>query len=78
MRERRYEELTARAILALVGMGWITWWNLTCFAFRCPSCEEIFEVTTRENLSGMNSLTTKHLTCKRCGVSGWAKVMRKR
>ncbi|MCP4900764.1 MAG: hypothetical protein GY906_27685 [bacterium] len=64
------------AFLLLAGLVWIVRWNLTGLAFRCPSCNEIFEITVRENLSGANLLTTKRLICKSCGHLGWAKVMR--
>ncbi len=64
------------AVLSVVGFIWIVRRSLVDVAFRCPSCFEIFQVTSDENLKGANSWTKKYLTCKNCGKTGWAKFMK--
>lgn len=51
-------------------------WHTKNFAYRCPACGEVFEVSTLENFLGPNGVNKKYLKCPKCGKRGWAEILR--
>lgn len=51
-------------------------WHTKNFAYRCPACGEVFEVSTLENFLSPSSINKKYLKCPKCGKRGWAEILR--
>jgi DNA-directed RNA polymerase subunit RPC12/RpoP len=50
-------------------------WHTKKFAYRCPNCNEVFEISVIDNFLGPNHITKKYLKCPKCGNRGWAQIM---
>jgi len=50
-------------------------WHTKNFAYRCPNCNEIFEILFTDNFLGPNNITKKYLKCPKCEKGGWAQIM---
>jgi hypothetical protein len=46
------------------------------FAYLCPGCSEVFEVSKFEDFISPNSVNKKYLRCPRCGRRTWADILR--
>lgn len=51
-------------------------WHTKNFAYRCPKCGEVFEVSALENFFGPNGINKKYLKCPVCGKRRWADILR--
>ena len=51
-------------------------WHTKNFTYRCPSCGEVFEVSTLENFLNPNGVNKKYLKCPNCGKRDWAEILR--
>ncbi|WP_406657809.1 hypothetical protein V7O62_04390 [Methanolobus sp. ZRKC2] len=80
--------ITASSFLLLPGY-WSLWffiifvitflliaWHTKNFAYQCPKCDEIFEISIITNFLGPNNFDRKYLKCPLCGKRGWAKVLK--
>jgi uncharacterized protein with PIN domain len=50
--------------------------TLKNFAYRCPVCGEVFEISATENFLGPNGVNKKYLKCPKCGKRGWVEILR--
>jgi hypothetical protein len=51
-------------------------WHTRNFAYRCPVCGEVFEISAMENFLGPNGVNKKYLKCPKCGKRGWVEILR--
>ncbi|MCC4767178.1 hypothetical protein FXW07_11250 [Methanosarcina sp. DH1] len=51
-------------------------WHTKNFAYLCPGCGEVFEVSTLEDFISPNGVNKKYLRCPRCGKRAWADILR--
>ena len=51
-------------------------WHARNFAYLCPGCGEVFEVTALEDFLGPNGGNKKYLKCPKCGKRAWADILR--
>jgi len=51
-------------------------WHTKNFAYLCPKCGEVFEVSALENFLGPNGINRKYLKCPRCRKRSWAEILR--
>lgn len=58
------------------GIALLATWHARNFAYRCPACNRIFEVSTLEDFLGPNGVNKKYLRCPKCGKRAWADIMR--
>jgi hypothetical protein len=63
-------------LIVVGGMTLIVTWHAKNFAYRCPGCGEIFEVSTMEDFFGPNGVNKKYLRCSKCGKRAWAEILR--
>lgn len=63
-------------LVVITGTLMLVIWHTKNFAYRCPKCGEIFEISTMENLLGPNGLNKKYLKCPKCGKRSWAEILR--
>ncbi len=63
--------LACALLLALVR------WHAANFAYRCPVCENEFEISTFKDLISPHTPATKYLRCPKCTNRSWAGVLKK-
>ncbi len=63
-------------LIVVGGMTLIVTWHAKNFAYRCPGCGEIFEVSAMEDFFGPNGVNKKYLRCPKCGKRAWAEILR--
>jgi DNA-directed RNA polymerase subunit RPC12/RpoP len=51
-------------------------WHAKNFAYLCPGCGKVFEVSTLEDFISPNSVNKKYLRCPRCRRRSWADILR--
>jgi uncharacterized C2H2 Zn-finger protein len=51
-------------------------WHAKNFAYRCPRCGKVFEVSTFEDFLGPNGVNKKYLKCPICRRRAWAEILR--
>lgn len=57
-------------------LGLLVAWHAKGFAYLCPGCGEVFEVSTLEDIISPNGVNKKYLRCPRCGKKAWADILR--
>lgn len=63
-------------LIVVEGMALITTWHAKNFAYRCPGCGEVFEVSPMEDLLGPNGVNKKYLRCPKCKKRAWAEILK--
>jgi ribosomal protein S27AE len=53
-------------LVIITGTLFLVDWHTKNFAYRCPSCGGIFEVSTLENFLEPDGVNKKHLICPKC------------
>jgi hypothetical protein len=51
-------------------------WHAKNFAYICPKCDIIFEISAFEDLLSPNGANMKYLRCPKCRRRSWADVLR--
>jgi predicted RNA-binding Zn-ribbon protein involved in translation (DUF1610 family) len=51
-------------------------WHTKNFAYLCPGCGQIFEISTIDDLLGPNGVDKKYLKCPKCGKRSWAEILK--
>jgi hypothetical protein len=46
------------------------------FAYLCPRCNKVFEISALEDLLGPNGVNKKYLKCPICRRKAWAEILR--
>ena len=63
-------------LIFVAGVALLVIWHTKNFAYRCPGCGEVFEISTFEDLLGPNSINKKYLKCPKCRKRAWAEILR--
>ena len=50
-------------------------WHAHSTAYRCPSCAEVFTISTLTDLISPQVPQGKYLTCPGCGKRSWATIL---
>jgi predicted RNA-binding Zn-ribbon protein involved in translation (DUF1610 family) len=66
------------AFMIAVGTFLLISWHTKNFAYQCPNCGEIFEISVVTNFLGPNGGTKKYLKCPACAKRSWAAIVAKR
>src|SRR5574344_119063 len=64
------------AIIMISSVFLLAIWHTKNFAYLCPGCGEVFEVSTLEDFISPNGVNKKYLRCPRCGKRAWADILR--
>ncbi len=62
-------------LLIIAGILLLVKWHTKNFAYLCPKCGEIFEVSVLENFLSPNGINRKYLKCPRCRRRSWAEIL---
>jgi DNA-directed RNA polymerase subunit RPC12/RpoP len=63
-------------LIVVVGLLSLVIWHTKSFAYRCPRCGKIFEISIIEDLIGPNSVDRKYLKCPDCRKRSWAEIFK--
>ncbi|MGB9938882.1 hypothetical protein [Methanosarcina sp.] len=58
------------------GLALLVAWHAKNFAYLCPGCGEVFEISTLEDFLSPNGVNKKYLRCPRCGKRAWADILK--
>ena len=58
------------------GVALLAEWHAKNFAYRCPACGEVFEVSTLEDFLGPDVVNKKYLKCPKCGKRAWTDILK--
>lgn len=51
-------------------------WHTKNFAYLCPKCGKVFEISILENFLSPNGINRKYLKCPRCRRRSWAEILK--
>jgi hypothetical protein len=51
-------------------------WHTKNFAYRCPRCGKVFEISALGALLGPNGVKNKYLKCPLCRRRAWAEILK--
>jgi uncharacterized C2H2 Zn-finger protein len=51
-------------------------WHAKNFSYRCPKCDQVFEISTIQDVISPNGVNKKYLKCPKCRKRAWAEVLR--
>lgn len=60
----------------ITGILLLVIWHTKNFAYLCPKCGMVFEVSALENFLGPNGINRKYLKCPKCGKRSWAEILK--
>jgi len=63
-------------LIVAVELALLVAWHAKNFAYRCPRCGEVFEISTLGDFLGPNGVNKKYLKCPKCRKKAWAEVLR--
>ncbi|WP_048050741.1 hypothetical protein [Methanosarcina soligelidi] len=63
-------------LIIITGTLLLVNWHTKNFAYLCPICGRVFEVSTLENFLGPDRVNKKFLKCPKCGKRSWAQILR--
>ncbi len=63
-------------IVIIVSLVLLVAWHAKNFAYLCPGCGEVFEISTLEDFLAPNGVNKKYLRCPKCGKRAWADILR--
>jgi len=63
-------------LIVVVGVALLVAWHAKNFAYCCPGCGEVFEISALEDFLGPNGVNKKYLKCPKCGKRAWAEILR--
>jgi hypothetical protein len=58
------------------GLALLVVWHTKNFAYRCPRCDKVFEVSAIEEFLGPTGINAKYLKCPKCGKRAWVEMLR--
>jgi uncharacterized Zn-finger protein len=66
------------ALLLLIPGVWLLMrWMARAWAYRCPLCGELFQLTALVQVTAINMGDERNVKCPKCGKRNWVKVLRK-
>jgi DNA-directed RNA polymerase subunit RPC12/RpoP len=63
-------------LVVAAAMALLVAWHAKNFAYICPKCGELFEVSALDDFLGPNSLNKKYLKCPKCSKRAWAEILK--
>ena len=63
-------------LIVVAGMALLVAWHAENFAYICPKCGAVFEISALKDFLGPNSITKKYLKCPKCKKRAWAEILR--
>jgi len=63
-------------LIVLVGIALLAVWHAKNFAYLCPRCGKVFEVSTWEDFFGPNGGSKKYVRCPECRRQAWAEILK--
>lgn len=63
-------------LIVVAGLAFLVAWHAKNFAYICPNCGDVFEISVLDDLLGPSGVNKKYLKCPKCGKRAWAKIMR--
>ena len=63
-------------LVFITGILLLVIWHTENFAYLCPKCGKIFEVSVLQNFLGPNGINRKYLKCPKCRRQSWAEILR--
>ena len=64
-------------LLVIPGVGLVLRWMARAFAYRCPECGELFQLTALGQFTAINMGDERSVRCPRCGKRSWVKALRR-
>ncbi|WP_292465742.1 hypothetical protein [Methanolobus sp.] len=64
-------------LIVALGTFQLISWHAKNFAYRCPNCGEVFEISPAADFLGPNGGTKKYLKCPNCSKRSWARILAK-
>jgi DNA-directed RNA polymerase subunit RPC12/RpoP len=58
------------------GAALLVTWHTKNFAYLCPRCGDVFEVSMLEDLLSPNGGSKKYVKCPQCRKRAWADILR--
>jgi DNA-directed RNA polymerase subunit RPC12/RpoP len=66
------------ALMLLIPGVWLLMrWMARAWAYRCPQCGELFQLTALGQFTAINMGDERNVKCPKCGKRNWVKVLRK-
>ena len=66
------------ALLVVIPGHWLLLqWMAQTFAYRCPECGELFQLTVLEQFTAVNLGSERNVRCTKYGKRNWMKIVRK-
>ena len=57
-------------------LAFIVIWHAKSFAYNCPRCGNIFEISTIEDIFAPKGIGKKYLKCPKCRKRSWAEILK--
>ena len=57
-------------------LAFIVTWHAKNFAYHCPRCGNIFEISIKEYLLAPNGMDKKYIKCPKCEKRSWAEILK--
>jgi DNA-directed RNA polymerase subunit RPC12/RpoP len=64
-------------LLIIPGVWLLMRWMSRAWAYRCPQCGEVFQLTTLGQLKAINMGDERNVRCPKCGQRSWVRTLRK-
>jgi hypothetical protein len=63
-------------LMVVATLAMLVEWHAKNFAYRCPRCDKVFEISALEDILGPNGVNKKYLKCPICRRKSWAEILR--
>jgi predicted RNA-binding Zn-ribbon protein involved in translation (DUF1610 family) len=73
----RFNVGVASILLIIPGLWLLMRWMARAWAYRCPECGEVFQLTALGQFAAINMGDERNVCCPKCGKRSWVKVLRK-
>jgi predicted RNA-binding Zn-ribbon protein involved in translation (DUF1610 family) len=71
-------DLGAAALLLIVPGVWLLLqWMARAWAYRCPNCGEVFQLSPLGQFTAVNMGDERNVKCPSCGKRSWMKILRR-
>jgi predicted RNA-binding Zn-ribbon protein involved in translation (DUF1610 family) len=67
----------ASLLLIIPGLWLLLRWMARAWAYPCPKCGEVFQLTALGQFTAINMGDQRNVRCPKCGKRSWVKILRK-
>jgi DNA-directed RNA polymerase subunit RPC12/RpoP len=64
-------------LLVIPGVWLLMRWMAHTWAYRCPDCGEVFQLTMLDQLKSINMGDERNVRCPKCGQRSWVRLLRR-